>query len=64
MIKQIAKLAITLVASMVIPITGVIYLGATNLTGKLSILGTGLFVYFSLAVWYSLLTHRPAGICD
>ncbi len=64
MIKRIAKLAITFVASMVIPITGVIYLSATNFTGKLAILGTGLFVYFSLAIWYSLLHHRPASFRD
>ena len=64
MIKRITKFALTFIASMVIPITGVVYVGATNLTGKLAVMGTGLFVYCSLAIWYSILHDRPTSFHD
>ena len=61
---RILKLLITVVATLIIPTTGVIYLGATNIIGRLSITLTGLLVYFSLAFWYSWLHHRPTSFRD
>lgn len=61
---RIMKLIVTVVATLIIPVTGVICLGATNVIGRLSITSTGLFLYVSLAFWYSWLHHKPTSFRD
>ena len=62
--NRLMKLILIVVAVLIIPTTGVIYLGTTNIIGKLSITSTGLLVYLSLAFWYSWLHHRPTRFRD
>lgn len=61
---SLIKLLITAVMTGIIPVTGVIYVGATNWNGKLSILLVGLLSYVLLAFYYSWLAHRPTSLRD
>ncbi|QJW90265.1 hypothetical protein HNV11_13210 [Spirosoma taeanense] len=58
------KFMIVVVMTGIIPVTGIIYWGATNLTGKASILSTGTLLYFSLAFCHSWLSVQPASFRD
>ena len=64
MVKTLLKGLITIVMMGVIPVTGILYWGATNLKGKLSIALTGLLIYVLLAFWYSWLKRRPRNFTD
>lgn len=64
MAHTLLKWLITVVMTLNLPITGIIYWGATQLTGKLSIVFTGLLVHVVLAFWYSWLNHRPKSVTD
>ena len=54
----LTKWLVTIVMTGVIPITGIIYWGATNLRGKLCIALTGLLVNVLLTFFYSWLDCR------
>ncbi len=58
------KWLITVVMTLVIPISAVVYWGATNLRGKLCIALTGLLINVVLAFWYSWLDRRPKNVSD
>lgn len=58
------KFLIVVVMFGVIPVTALIYFGASNLTGKMSILSTGILLYLSLGFSYSWLSLRPANFKD
>jgi len=58
------KWLITVVMTLVIPMSAVVYWGATNLRGKLSIALTGLLINVVLAFWYSWLDRRPRNLRD
>lgn len=64
MLTTLTKWLITVVMTAVIPITGIIYWGASNLRGKLCIALTGLFINVLLAFWYSWLDRRPKNFTD
>ena len=64
MLTLLTKWLITVVMTLVIPITGIIYWGAANLRGKLCIALTGLLINAGLALWYSWLDRRPKGWAD
>lgn len=55
---------ITVVMTAVIPVTGIIYWGATSLRGRLCIALTGLLIYLVLAFWYSWLDRHPKNFTD
>lgn len=60
----LTKWLVTIVMTGVIPITGIIYWGATNLKGKLCIALTGLLVNVLLAFFYSWLDCRLKNFAD
>ena len=64
MTATLTKWLITVVMTGVIPVTGIIYWGATNMRGKLSIAVTGLLVNVVLAFFYSWLDCRPKSFTD
>lgn len=64
MTTTLIKWLITVVITGVIPVTGIIYRGATNLRGKLCIALTGLLINVLLAFWYSWLDRRPKNFTD
>ncbi len=64
MLISLTKWLITVVMTLVIPITGIIYWGATNSRGKLCIVLTGLLINSGLAFWYSWLDRRPKSFTD
>lgn len=64
MLTTLTKGLITIVMTAVIPITGIIYWGATNIRGKLCIALTGLLINVVLAFWYSWLDRRPRSFTD
>ncbi|GEM_PF-4297523 len=64
MLTSLGKWLISIVMTLVIPVTGIIYWGATNLRGKLCIALTGLLINIGLAFWYSWLEHRPKNFTD
>lgn len=64
MANTLTKWLITIVMTLVIPITGIIYWGATNLKGKLCIALTGILINVGLAFWYSWLDRRPKSFTD
>ena len=64
MLTTLTKWLITVVMTAVIPITGIIYWGTTNLRGKLCIALTGLLINVLLALWYSWLDRRPKNVSD
>lgn len=59
MLTILVKWLIPAVMTAVIPVSAVVYWGATNLKGKLSIALTGLLINLVLAFWYSWLDRRP-----
>ncbi|WP_040005643.1 hypothetical protein [Fibrisoma limi] len=63
---MVALLKFLLVLAMiaVTPITGIIYWGATNVTGKVSILLTGTLLYILLAFYHSWLSVHPTSFRD
>ena len=64
MANTLTKWLITIVMMLIIPITGIIYWGATNLKGKLCITLTGILINVGLAFWYSWLDRRPKSFTD
>ena len=64
MLTSLTKWLITVVMTLAIPITGIIYWGATNFRGKLCIVLTGLLINTGLAFWYSWLDGRPRSFTD
>ena len=64
MFTSLIKWLITIVMTGSVPITGIVYWGATNLKGKLSIALTGLLINLGLAFWYSWLDRRPKNLSD
>ncbi len=60
----LVKWLITVAMTLVIPISAVVYWGATNLKGKLCIALTGLLINLALAFWYSWLDRRPSNLRD
>jgi hypothetical protein len=64
MLTTLTKWVITVAMTGVIPITGIIYWGATSLRGKVCIALTGLFINVALAFWYSWLDYRPKNFTD
>ena len=61
---RLLKFLVFVVMMGVIPATGIMYWGATNLTGKVSIVSTGALLYVSLAFFYSWLSLRPKSFKD
>jgi hypothetical protein len=64
MLTSLTKWLITVVMTLVNPITGFVYWGATNLRGKLCIAATGLLINIVLGFWYSWLDRRPRSFTD
>lgn len=64
MVTTLTKWLITVVMTGVVPITGIVYWGATDLRGKLSIALTGLLIDVALACWYVWLDRRPKNFID
>lgn len=58
------KFLILVVMFVSIPVTTVIYFGATNLAGKISILSIGILLYLLSGFYYSWLSLAPAGFKD
>lgn len=64
MANTLAKWVITIVMTLLIPVTGIIYWGATNSRGKLCIVLIGVLTYTGLAFWYSWLERWPKSFAD
>ena len=64
MFSRLTKWLITIVMTSVIPVTGIIYWGATHLSGKLSIALTGLLIDVGLVLWYVWLDRHPKQFTD
>lgn len=64
MANTLTKWLITVVMTAVIPVTGIIYWGATSLRGRLCISLIGLAINVVLAFWYSWLDRRPKNVTD
>lgn len=62
--NKMIKWLIIAVMLIVIPTTGIMYWGATNLRGKLCISLTGLLIYVVLAFGYSWLSLRSKNFVD
>ena len=64
MLNTLVKWLITAIMTGVIPVTGIVYWGATTLRGKLCIALTGLLINSLLALWYSWLDRQPKNFAD
>lgn len=64
MLTSLVKWLITVVMTLIIPVTGIVYWGAANLKGKLCITLTGVLINIGLALCYSWLDRRPKSFTD
>ncbi len=58
------KFLLVVFMAIVIIITAIIYLGAGSITGKISILTSGVLVYILMGFYYSWLALSPASFKD
>ncbi len=57
--NTLLKFIIAVVMVAIIPVTAVIYFGATNPTGKISILTIGILLYLLLGFYHSWISIVP-----